>query len=48
MRRNVEQYDYQELNESKSILEALGMAETLCNPRCVMAFAAMAEIKPGK
>lgn len=48
MKRNVEQYDYQELNEVREVLEALGLPKGLINPRCVMAFAAIAEIKHGK
>ena len=48
MKRIVEDYEYQELNDIREILESLGMPKTLRNPRCVMTFAALAEIKPGK
>ncbi len=48
MKRKIDKYNYQELNEIRDILMALGMPEELFNPRCVLAFAAFAEIKPGK
>lgn len=48
MKQNVEHYDYPELNDVKSILMALGMPETLYNPRCVMAFASITEAVSGK
>ena len=45
MKQNIETYKYQCLNDAKQILHAVGMPEKLCNPRCVMTFAAFAEIK---
>ena len=48
MKRNVEKYDYNELNDAASILTAIGMPKELCNPRCVMTLAAIAEVASGK
>lgn len=38
-------YDYQCLNDANAILKSIGMPEKLHNARCVMIFAALAEMK---
>jgi hypothetical protein len=43
MRRKIDKYDYDELNDAVSILTAIGMPEELRNPRCVMTLVAFAE-----
>lgn len=48
MKQNVERYDYQVLNDAADILKSIGMPASLYNPRCVMAFAACAEMTPDK
>ncbi len=48
MKQNIERFDYAELNEVKDILDALGLPNTLRNPRCVMAFAAISEAVAGR
>lgn len=45
MRRNITKYKYQCLNDAYSILNSVGMSDKLCTPRCVMVFAAFAEMK---
>ena len=48
IKRNVEQYAYPCLNDARDILRAIGMPETLYNPRCVMTFCACAEVTDEK
>jgi len=48
MKRNVDKYDYQCLNDAKEILVSIGMPPSLTNPRSVMTLAALAEICDGK
>ncbi len=48
MKRNVEHYDYDCLNEARDILICIGMPSKLTNPRSVMTLAALAEVYPGK
>ena len=48
MKRNVDSYQYQCLNDAKTILTEIGMPSHLYNPRCVMTLAAMAEITDTK
>lgn len=45
MKRNVETYKYQCLNDAYQILSDVGMPDNLKNARCVMVFAAFAEMK---
>lgn len=44
MKRNVEKYDYQVLNDAKNILMEIDMPKELYNPRCVMIFCACAQM----
>lgn len=44
MRVNVEDYGYQCLNDARDILRRISMPEKYCNPRCLMVFAACAEM----
>ena len=48
MKRNVEKYDYQVLNDAKNILMEIDMPKELYNPRCVMIFCACAQMIDGK
>ena len=48
MKQNVDKYDYDELNEARDILHAIGMPAGLYGPRSVMIFAAFARVKSGK
>ncbi len=48
MKRNIGRYDYEELNEARNILIAIGLPPTLYNHRAVMTLAAISEVKPGK
>lgn len=48
MKRNVEKYDYDCLNEAREILTGIGMPKNLTNPRSVMTLAALAEMYPGQ
>ena len=45
MKTNVERYEYDVLNDARSILIEIGMPKPLRNPRCVMALAAYAGMK---
>lgn len=47
MKKNIEDYNYNCLNEARDILKSIGMPPQLYNPRCAMTLAACAEIKPG-
>lgn len=48
MKQNVKTYDYPILNDAADILKSIGMPPNLYNPRCVMTFAACAEMSPNK
>jgi len=48
MKRNVDEYDYQCLNEARDILVSIEMPPELANPRSVMTLAALAEMTNGK
>lgn len=45
MKRIIEKYAYQCLNDAREILKSIGIPTSLYNPRCVMTFAALAEMK---
>lgn len=45
MKRNVEKYEYDCLNDAKDIMKSIGMPPELYNPRCVMTLAACAKVK---
>lgn len=44
MKRNINEFAYSCLNDARDILKSVGMPEKYCNPRCVMVFAACAEM----
>lgn len=44
MKNNVESYDYQCLNDAREILKSIDMPVKYCNPRCLMVFAACADM----
>lgn len=48
MKRKVEKYDYQCLNDAKDILISIDMPSNLTNPRSVMTLAALAEMSASK
>lgn len=48
MKRKVDKYDYQCLNDAKDILISIGMPPSLTNPRSVMTLAALAEMSANK
>lgn len=48
MKRVIDKYDYPELNDARYMLIALGMPDTLYNPRCVMTLVSLAEVSDGK
>lgn len=48
MKRNVDKYEYQCLNDAKDILVSIGMPSKLSNPRSVMTLVALAEIDDNK
>lgn len=48
MKQNVDKYNYDELNEARDILRAIGMPVELYRPRSVMIFASVARVKSGK
>lgn len=48
MKRNVDNYKYQCLNDARDILIAIDMPKELYNPRCVMVFAACAKMNDRK
>lgn len=48
MKRNIDHYDYPELNEIKAVLEAVGMPSRLYNARSVLTLAAITEVSSGK
>lgn len=48
MKRKVDRYDYQCLNDAKDILESIDMPAHLTNPRSVMTLAAFAEMSSNK
>lgn len=48
MKRNIDNYDYQCLNEAKEILESIELPQSLTNPRSVMTLAALAEISASR
>lgn len=44
MKRNIETFNYPCLNDAREILKSIDMPSKLYNPRCVMTFAALAEM----
>ncbi len=48
MKRIVDNYDYEVLNDVKQILKLIGMPERYYNPRCVLVMTACLEMLPGK
>lgn len=48
MKRYIEKYDYEILNEAKDILQAIDLPSELYNPRCVMIFCACAQMADKK
>ncbi|MBQ0165939.1 MAG: hypothetical protein KBT02_02370 [Treponema sp.] len=48
MKRKVNEYSYDVLNDIRDILMHIGMPEKYCNTRCVLVMAACLEMVPGK
>ena len=48
MKRKVEHFEYDCLNDALNILKSIGMPDNLTNPRSVMTLAALAEMYPGQ